>query len=397
MRVPAAQRVPARCQAQRRRWPGANGRSACGRSSRRWHWSLNQTRPVLRRAGLAAGWERPAQVPVSGPQPHHLRGERGADGLHLWPSQDRHGHGSHLRQDPRRGKHRKGLVDRQMEATTPGTTRPRTCAGVEFEVNRAGPGRVRHQDTPEQGLEKASGLWASLCGLVVLPDTLRGCDDRAAGPSPPKWQSVQPSLSARRRPSARSGSSPVRAPWDSQRITPPLIGYLARRSATLARNPTTASTRHLRQRLRLIARRRRVPNVVSSLPTRIAELIEADRVPVTAGTIGGSPLSSSPWAFGSPPIQEGQPMLTVAYLRVSTNEQAEEGFSIEGQTEKMKAYALLHDLGEVTVDRRSRGSRARTPMSRPGLQQAARDGRRRPRLGRARSGDSTGCPATSAT
>jgi site-specific DNA recombinase len=42
-------------------------------------------------------------------------------------------------------------------------------------------------------------------------------------------------------------------------------------------------------------------------------------------------------------------MLTVAYCRVSTEEQATEGYSIEGQAEKLRGYALLHDLGEVTV------------------------------------------------
>ena len=42
-------------------------------------------------------------------------------------------------------------------------------------------------------------------------------------------------------------------------------------------------------------------------------------------------------------------MLTVAYCRVSTEEQAEEGFSIAGQADKLKVYAELHDLGEVVV------------------------------------------------
>ena len=37
-------------------------------------------------------------------------------------------------------------------------------------------------------------------------------------------------------------------------------------------------------------------------------------------------------------------MLTVAYCRVSTTEQAEEGSSIDGQTERLRAYAELHDL-----------------------------------------------------
>lgn len=42
-------------------------------------------------------------------------------------------------------------------------------------------------------------------------------------------------------------------------------------------------------------------------------------------------------------------MLTVAYCRVSTDEQAAEGYSIDGQTAKLQGYASLHDLGEVTV------------------------------------------------
>ena len=40
-------------------------------------------------------------------------------------------------------------------------------------------------------------------------------------------------------------------------------------------------------------------------------------------------------------------MLTVAYCRVSTEEQAAEGFSIEGQADKLAQYADLHDLGTV--------------------------------------------------
>lgn len=42
-------------------------------------------------------------------------------------------------------------------------------------------------------------------------------------------------------------------------------------------------------------------------------------------------------------------MLTVAYCRVSTEEQADEGFSIEGQADKLSMYAQLRDLGDVTV------------------------------------------------
>jgi len=60
-------------------------------------------------------------------------------------------------------------------------------------------------------------------------------------------------------------------------------------------------------------------------------------------------------------------MLTVAYCRVSTEEQATEGFSIAGQADKLRVYAELHDLGEVTViaDPGLSGKN----LERPGLQQ----------------------------
>lgn len=60
-------------------------------------------------------------------------------------------------------------------------------------------------------------------------------------------------------------------------------------------------------------------------------------------------------------------MLTVAYCRVSTEEQAEEGFSIDGQADRLRAYAELHELGPVTVvtDPGLSGKN----MLRPGLQQ----------------------------
>ena len=59
-------------------------------------------------------------------------------------------------------------------------------------------------------------------------------------------------------------------------------------------------------------------------------------------------------------------MLTVVYCRVSTEEQATEGFSIEGQAEKLKSYAELNDLGEVLViaDPGMSGKN----LDRPGLQ-----------------------------
>jgi site-specific DNA recombinase len=60
-------------------------------------------------------------------------------------------------------------------------------------------------------------------------------------------------------------------------------------------------------------------------------------------------------------------VLTLAYCRVSTEEQAVEGWSIEGQTDKLRAYSSLHDLGDVTVI--SDPGISGKNMLRPGLQQ----------------------------
>jgi len=60
-------------------------------------------------------------------------------------------------------------------------------------------------------------------------------------------------------------------------------------------------------------------------------------------------------------------MLTVAYCRVSTEEQAAEGFSIEGQADRLRGYAELHELGEVTVVADPGWSGK--DLHRPGLQQ----------------------------
>lgn len=58
-------------------------------------------------------------------------------------------------------------------------------------------------------------------------------------------------------------------------------------------------------------------------------------------------------------------MLTIAYCRVSTDEQAEEGYSIEGQANRLRAYAELHDLGAVTVV--TDPGRSGKDLNRPGL------------------------------
>ena len=60
-------------------------------------------------------------------------------------------------------------------------------------------------------------------------------------------------------------------------------------------------------------------------------------------------------------------MLTVAYCRVSTEEQAAEGWSIAGQAAKLRAYADLRDLGPVTVIEDP--GRSGKDTNRPGLQQ----------------------------
>jgi len=59
---------------------------------------------------------------------------------------------------------------------------------------------------------------------------------------------------------------------------------------------------------------------------------------------------------------------TVAYLRVSTDSQADKGFSLQAQQEKVQAYAALYDLElvDIIVDG---GASAKT-MDRPGLQRA---------------------------
>ena len=63
----------------------------------------------------------------------------------------------------------------------------------------------------------------------------------------------------------------------------------------------------------------------------------------------------------------GEGMLTVEYCRVSTEEQATEGFSIEGQADRLRAYSVARDLGEITVV--SDPGISGKNMERPGLQQ----------------------------
>src|ERR1700722_6247794 len=62
------------------------------------------------------------------------------------------------------------------------------------------------------------------------------------------------------------------------------------------------------------------------------------------------------------------PTRTIAYLRVSTDKQADRGVSLDAQRAKVEAYASLYDLElvEVIVDA---GASAKT-LDRPGLSKA---------------------------
>jgi DNA invertase Pin-like site-specific DNA recombinase len=62
------------------------------------------------------------------------------------------------------------------------------------------------------------------------------------------------------------------------------------------------------------------------------------------------------------------PTKTIAYLRVSTDKQADPGVSLDAQRAKVKAYAELYDLefAEVIVDA---GESAKS-LDRPGLKRA---------------------------
>ena len=57
----------------------------------------------------------------------------------------------------------------------------------------------------------------------------------------------------------------------------------------------------------------------------------------------------------------------IGYIRVSTEKQAEHGFSLEAQTEKLKAYAMLYDIEliDLVVEQGSAKS-----VQRDGLQAA---------------------------
>jgi DNA invertase Pin-like site-specific DNA recombinase len=56
------------------------------------------------------------------------------------------------------------------------------------------------------------------------------------------------------------------------------------------------------------------------------------------------------------------PTRTIAYLRVSTDKQADRGVSLDAQRAKVKAYAELYDFGTHRADRR-RGSVSMSPRS----------------------------------
>jgi site-specific DNA recombinase len=61
-----------------------------------------------------------------------------------------------------------------------------------------------------------------------------------------------------------------------------------------------------------------------------------------------------------------QDMRTIAYIRVSTQEQAREGISLDNQRAKIEAYCQLHDLELVTVIKD--GGHSGKDLKRPGMQ-----------------------------
>ena len=71
-------------------------------------------------------------------------------------------------------------------------------------------------------------------------------------------------------------------------------------------------------------------------------------------------------------------MRLVGYLRVSTEEQAREGVSLDAQQDRLRAYAKAHDAELVALDRDEGVSGKVRPESRPGLSKS---------LHRVRSGD----------
>src|SRR5262245_12352055 len=78
-------------------------------------------------------------------------------------------------------------------------------------------------------------------------------------------------------------------------------------------------------------------------------------------------------------ISGSMAMKVVGYIRVSTEEQATSGQSLDAQREKLAAYAKLYDLELVSI-LEDAGESAKS-LNRPGLQDA---------LGRLRRGDATG-------
>lgn len=59
-------------------------------------------------------------------------------------------------------------------------------------------------------------------------------------------------------------------------------------------------------------------------------------------------------------------MKAIGYIRVSTGKQAEHGVSLEAQTQKIRAIAVVHDaeLLEVIVD----GGESAKSLQRPGME-----------------------------
>ena len=83
----------------------------------------------------------------------------------------------------------------------------------------------------------------------------------------------------------------------------------------------------------------------------------------------------------SQPQHRESAMRLVGYVRVSTEEQATEGVSLDAQRERLKAYALAHGAELLAIESDEGVSRKVSPEKRPGLTTA---------LTRVRAGEADG-------
>src|SRR4051812_8098381 len=74
-------------------------------------------------------------------------------------------------------------------------------------------------------------------------------------------------------------------------------------------------------------------------------------------------------------IQAMKPIEVIGYIRVSTEEQASGGFSLEAQEKKIRGYCELYDLDLVRIE--SDPGASGKDLNRPGIQAVLGELRRR--------------------